>query len=134
MSGRPAAAAVALAAAASLALGAGPAAGEDAPQAPNRMLVRATEYDLTLSRSEIGPGPALIQLYNGGEDAHNLQIRRQKGGPVHAVEELEPGETGSVELRLRKGVRYRLWCSLQNHRDLGMEAGLRVKRKPPAGP
>jgi hypothetical protein len=113
-------------AAAGLAGGAAGAAGKP----PNRMLVRATEYNLTLSRAEIGPGPALIQLYDGGEDAHNLQIQAQKGGKTYAVPEVEPGETGSVELRLHKGVRYRLWCSLQNHRQLGMNAKLRVRHRP----
>ncbi len=129
------------AAAAAFALGfagassaAGALSGEQAAagraKVPNRMLVRASEFDLTLSRGQIGPGPALIQYQNDGEDPHDLQIRRQKGGVTKTVDELEPGALGSVELRLKKGARYVLWCSLQNHRALGMEAKLKVKRKP----
>jgi len=134
--GAATAAAVAAASAFGIA-GASPAAGAAASGAaasggtvPNRMLVRASEFDLTLSRGEIGPGPALIQYQNDGEDPHDLQIRQQKGGVTRTVDELEPGALGSVELRLKKGARYVLWCSLQNHRALGMEAKLKVKRKP----
>ena len=118
-------------------LATGPAvagAGGGGEKAPNRLLVRGQEFDLTLSRSEIGPGPALIQFQNDGEDPHDLQIRKQKGGATRSVGELEPGALGSVEIRLQKGARYQLWCSLLNHRDLGMEAKLKVKRKQPAGP
>ena len=128
--------AAALVAALALTLLAAPAlagAGGGGEKVPNRMLVRADEYRLTLSRAEIGPGPALIQLQNDGEDAHDLQIRQQKGGVTHQVGEVGPGETGEVALRLKKGVRYELWCSLTNHRVLGMEAKLKVKRKQPAG-
>ena len=136
MSARRAAAAAtvaALAATFALVLGGTSAVGSPAAgpeKVPNRLLVRADEYDLTLSRGEIGPGPALIQLVNDGEDAHDLQVRLQKGGVTHQVAEVAPGDYGTVELRLKKGSRYQLWCSLQNHRLLGMEAKLRVKRKP----
>ena len=47
-----------------------------------------------------------------------------------------PGETGRVELRLRKRSRYRLWCSLPNHAELGMFDELRTsgRSQPPAAP
>ena len=134
---RPRLAAVAAIIAAAVAFAAGPAgagAGGGGEQVPNRLLVRGQEFDLTLSRSEIGPGPALIQFQNDGEDPHDLQIRRQKGGATRSVGELDPGALGSVEIRLRKGARYQLWCSLLNHRDLGMKAKLKVKRKQPSVP
>ena len=127
------AAGAAIAAAAVAFLAAGPAvAGGGGGKPPNRLLVRGQEFDLTLSRSEIGPGPALIQFQNDGEDPHDLQIRKQKGGATRSVGELEPGALGSVEIRLQKGARYQLWCSLLNHRELGMEAKLKVKRKQPS--
>lgn len=97
--------------------------------APSRLLVRTSEWNIVLSRAEIGPGPAIVQMYNQGEDPHNLRIRKQKGGPVRRIAELEPGETGTVELGLREGTRYRLWCSLPGHEQLGMRARLKVRNR-----
>ena len=95
---------------------------------PARLLVTASEWRYVLSQPKLPRGPAIIQLFNGGEDPHNLRIRRASGGAVRRIAMLEPGEAGSVELRLGRGKRYRLWCSLPEHRDRGMKATLKVAR------
>ncbi len=104
--------------------------------APSRLLVTASEWRLTLSRAAVRPGPALIQLQNIGEDAHDLRARRIRrsrvaGGstrvPAMASPETPSGELSEVEVSLRPG-RYRLWCSLPGHRQAGMQATLRVRR------
>lgn len=100
-----------------------------AEKTPSRLLVTASEWRYVLSKGKIRGGPAIVQLYNGGEDPHNLRIRRASGGAVRRIGQLEPGEAGSVELRLGRGKRYRLWCSLPQHRDRGMKATLKVARK-----
>lgn len=107
--------------------------GGSAPAAedpPSRLLVTASEWSLVLSRGEIDPGRAIIQMYNRGEDPHNLRLRKRSGGAVRRIAELEPAATGQLEMRLKKGARYRLWCSLEGHRELGMKATLKVRRRP----
>jgi hypothetical protein len=99
-----------------------------ADRTPARLLVTASEWRYVLSQAKLPRGPAIIQLYNGGEDPHNLRIRRASGGAVRRIGKLNPGEAGSVELRLSRGKRYRLWCSLPQHRDRGMKATLKVAR------
>jgi hypothetical protein len=47
-----------------------PAAG------PSRLMVSASEWDLMLSRGRLGPGPAIVQLPNRGEDDHDLRLKR----------------------------------------------------------
>lgn len=96
---------------------------------PSRLLVTASEFSYVLSRAKLPPGPALIELYNGGEDPHNLRIKRQGRKRVWRTPRLEPAEVGEVELRLRRGRRYVLWCSLPAHRERGMEAKLRARRR-----
>ena len=96
---------------------------------PSRLLVTAREFSLSLSRPKVAPGQAIVQLYDYGEDPHNLVLQKIGGPTAYTTGVIEPGETGEVRLRLRQRSRYRLWCSLADHAELGMEAQLRVTRK-----
>jgi hypothetical protein len=126
MTGRIACAAALLALAGPVSLAPASPAGE---RAPSRLLVTAREYSLTLSRPKIAPGQAIVQLYDFGEDPHNLNLKRIGASRAYSIGDVEPGATGSVELKLRQRSRYRLWCSIANHADLGMVATLRTKPK-----
>ena len=120
--------------AAALALaGAADAGAKPAADPPSRLLVTAREFSLTLSRQKIDPGEAIVQLYDFGEDPHDLALQRVGGPTIFTIPEIGPGETGSLSLRLRKASRYRLWCSLPGHADKGMFASLRTARKRSAG-
>ena len=95
--------------------------------APARMQVAATEYNFGLSRHTIKAGRALIELANYGEDPHDLRLRRVGGTKVWGTRVVAPEGTMTLSAKLPPG-RYKLWCSLANHRALGMEASLTVKR------
>jgi hypothetical protein len=111
-------------------LGAAPAsAGKSGDDVPERLLVTAREFSLTLSKPKIGAGDSIVQLYDFGEDPHNLELQRVGGGRVFDIGEVEPGETGELRLRLKRSSTYRLWCSLANHAALGMDVTLRTKRR-----
>jgi hypothetical protein len=90
-------------------------------RAPARLLVESREFNLVLSRQSVKPGAAIVQLVNRGEDPHDLRIAR-----AGRIAETLPGGLGEWEGRLRRG-RYRLWCTLEGHRGLGMKATLRVR-------
>jgi hypothetical protein len=97
---------------------------------PSRLLVGGSEFRLTLSRATVRPGRVLIQLQNRGEDDHDLRLQRMTSKPDAPVARwaiTKPGDLSELTLRLRRG-RYRLWCSLPGHRELGMRATLRVSR------
>ena len=102
----------------------------DTTRAPSRLLVSAKEYSLTLSRAKVVRGPAVIQLLNRGEDDHDLRLRRISSGsrPTARWAVTTPGDVSELELRLSRG-RYRLWCSLSGHEELGMRTTLRVVRR-----
>ena len=111
---------------------AGPAlAGGD----PNRISatgdeVSQSEMTLVLSAPKIDPGRAIIQFINSGEDPHDLQIRRKGAENVKKQTGIvDGGDQEEIELRLRKKKRYELWCGLADHRELGMEAELRVRKR-----
>jgi hypothetical protein len=98
---------------------------------PERVLVRGTEFELTLSKQKLRPGRVVVQFLNDGEDPHDLRLRRagDPGAPELAIGELGPGEYENLDTRLRRRSTYVLWCSLAGHRELGMEASLRTKRR-----
>jgi uncharacterized cupredoxin-like copper-binding protein len=103
-----------------------------AQAAPARMLVTADEWMLLTSRQVVKAGRVQIQLYNRGEDAHDIAARRVdrlgKGlrGQKLRIRETRPGELGQASWRLRSG-KYKLWCTLRSHEALGMRARLRVR-------
>lgn len=98
---------------------------------PSRLLVTGREYSLTLSRAKLRAGSAIVQLHNFGEDPHDLNLQRVGSKRVFEVGEVEPGETGTLEMKMRRRSSYRLWCSIDPHAALGMEATLRTKAKRP---
>jgi hypothetical protein len=95
--------------------------------APGRLGVSATEFHLTLSRASVKAGRVIIQLQNEGEDVHDLRLRRIGGKRTYAFPVTSPGGRSTRTIRVLPG-RYRLWCSLANHAQLGMRTVLRVRR------
>jgi hypothetical protein len=98
-----------------------------APPPPARVQVVAQEFRYMLSRQTIKAGAAIIELRNGGQDAHDLRMRRIGGTRTYAWPSVQPGDVADEALTLRPG-RYVLWCGVANHRALGMTATLVVKR------
>jgi hypothetical protein len=94
--------------------------------APSRLFVNAKEFSLILSRQTVKPGSARIQLYNGGEDAHDLRLKRIGGTRTLRIAETEPGDVTELRAMLRRG-KWRLWCSLPGHAKAGMRATLLVR-------
>jgi hypothetical protein len=101
-------------------------AADGAAAAPSRLLVEGREYNLALSRAKLKHGRAIIQLANRGEDPHDLAIKRVGAARAHRIGKTLPGELGQWKGRLRRG-RYKLFCTIEGHRALGMRATLRVR-------
>lgn len=113
-------------------------ASADAAVAPGRVLLTAREFTLGLSRTTVrvpASGPdrhlTIMQFRNGGEDPHDLRVRRldSHGRPYGTgwrFPEIRSGTMVERELHLRPG-RYRLVCTLPGHERLGMRATLLVR-------
>jgi uncharacterized cupredoxin-like copper-binding protein len=95
-------------------------------KAPARMLVEAREYHLTLSRTVLKAGPAIIQLADRGEDPHDLRLVRIGSRRAAAIPQVAPGGVGEWRGRLSRG-RYRLSCTLPGHAKRGMHAVITVR-------
>lgn len=103
-----------------------PPAPEPEPEA-NRLAVKSAEYYFTLSRPTIKPGAVTVELNNQGEDPHNLNLLLEgSGGEPLQIQETDSLEHKVANFDLPAG-KYRLWCSLPEHEEKGMETTLRVE-------
>ena len=109
-------------------LGAGPAAARSSEpsRAPARLLVQASEFRLSLSRTTVPAGTAIVQLANIGMDPHDLRLAPLRGGRARTIAETLPGGRGQWNGKLTRG-RWRLVCTLEGHAAAGMRATLRVR-------
>jgi plastocyanin len=108
-----------------------PRTGKPKPKPPARMLVYAQEWSLYGSRATVPSGTVIVQLWDRGQDAHNLRIQRvHAGGTLYGkVQKLavtQSGKLGEASWHLRPG-RYELYCSLPGHRARGMHTTLVVR-------
>jgi plastocyanin len=90
--------------------------------------VVAQEFRFALSRTAIAAGDAIVELRNMGEDAHDLRLQRIGGKRIYKLPVTQSGETTDREFVFAPGT-YRLWCAVANHRALGMQATLVVRRR-----
>jgi plastocyanin len=93
---------------------------------PARVQVTAKEFFYALSRSSVVAGPAIVEFVNFGEDAHDMRIERVGGTHSYRTPLMQPGTYYDLDLKLVPG-KYQLWCSIANHRALGMNAVLVVR-------
>lgn len=93
---------------------------------PTRVQVVAKEYYYALSRHVVYSGPAIVEIVDYGEDPHDLRLERVGGTRVYRTPIVQPGAYFDLSVALQPG-RYRLWCGVANHRQLGMIATLTVK-------
>jgi uncharacterized cupredoxin-like copper-binding protein len=99
---------------------------------PARLLVYAQEWTLAPSRATLPAGPVVVQLWNRGQDAHDLRVQRMTSsgamvGRIQGVRKTLPGRVNSSRWTLRPG-RYMLFCSLPGHMAAGMHVIIRVRR------
>jgi plastocyanin len=95
------------------------------PPAPARLGVKAFEFGFTLSRQSIAAGDTIVELNNRGEDEHDLHLQQIDGGPEYEVGDTAPSTYSRLRLVTEPG-QYRLWCSLLDHAELGMDTTIDV--------
>jgi plastocyanin len=96
---------------------------------PGRVLATSlelspTQLQLQLSRPSVAAGATIVEQYNSGSDPHNLILERQ-GAVAFSFPTLDPGGDQRQTLNLTRGT-WTLYCSLLDHKALGMQATLTV--------
>jgi len=114
------------------ALGAGAGSPvHDSRRDPAHLLVYAQEWSLWPSRSSLPAGSVSVELWNRGQDAHDLRLRHWRGGRMvgaidGAVHVTQSGDISQASWRLKPG-RYMLYCSMPGHYMRGMHTVITVR-------
>jgi uncharacterized cupredoxin-like copper-binding protein len=110
---------------------AGLASAATSKPAPSHLLVYAQEWSLWPSRTSVPAGTVIVQLWNRGQDMHDLRIRRldargQMVGPVlDGVRITLSGQVSQATWHLKAG-HYEIYCSMPGHLAMGMHTRLTV--------
>jgi plastocyanin len=89
----------------------------------------AREYSFGVYRTRVPTGRVRLNIHNFGEDPHDVQVRGPNGYRSSTSPEIEPDETLSFTVRLRRPGRYLLICLQPGHAAKGMKAHLRVRTR-----
>lgn len=105
-------------------------AGKPAPAA--HLLVYAQEWSLWPSSTRVPAGTVDVELWNRGQDAHDLRVRRvdsqamMTGRVLGRVHSTPSGKISDAVWHLRPG-RYELYCSMPGHLQMGMHVDITVR-------
>lgn len=86
--------------------------------------VTEKEFSITLSRKTFKAGRYTFRVTNRGTAPHNLTINGP-GVVKKATATLTGGHSGSVTVILKRGT-YELWCSVDHHKESGMDLKIKV--------
>lgn len=97
------------------------APAEDGDTSPTATLV---DFGIELPETELAAGAYEFEVVNDGGASHDLVVERD-GEDVAATEILSPGDTATLAVELEPG-EYVFYCSVANHRSMGMEITVTV--------
>jgi uncharacterized cupredoxin-like copper-binding protein len=112
--------------AASEAAGSSGAAGTSGSESEDRSIT-ATEADFTISLDEdtLKAGTYKVRVKNEGHATHDLVVEKNGVDVAHG-DLIAPGDSTTFTVDLAPGS-YVLYCSVANHRQLGMELAVTVR-------
>jgi uncharacterized cupredoxin-like copper-binding protein len=87
--------------------------------------VKESEYKLTPSSFTVAkPGKVTFEVTNAGQTDHALEV--EGNGIEEETETISPGSSAKLTVDLSKNGTYEVYCPIDGHRDMGMEARLVV--------
>jgi uncharacterized cupredoxin-like copper-binding protein len=87
--------------------------------------VKESEYKLTPSSFTVSkPGTVTFAVTNAGQMGHALEV--EGNGVEQKTSTISPGSSAKLTVDLSKNGTYEVYCPIDNHRAMGMEAKLVV--------
>ena len=108
-------------------LGVAAPARAGAPTSGTAIGVGEREFTIAPYRTSVPKGLVRFNVTNFGEDGHNLTIIRASDGKrLAASPEIRSGRQYTLRVRLKRPGTYRLYCTIADHKRLGMKTKIRV--------
>lgn len=111
--------------------GSGAAGSSSAPGSPARtvgadgtLTATEAEFSISIGGDAVAAGPYLITVDNQGNATHDLVVE-QNGAKIAGTPSITPGQSASLSVTLKPGT-YAFYCSIGNHRAMGMELTVHV--------
>lgn len=86
--------------------------------------VTAVDFSFALDQDSVPAGSYELRLVNDGGASHDLVVERD-GDDVAGIDPIGPGEEATLTVDLEPG-EYVFYCSIANHRSMGMEITVTV--------
>jgi uncharacterized cupredoxin-like copper-binding protein len=87
--------------------------------------VKEAEFKLTPSSLTVAsPGKVTFEVTNAGQIDHALEV--EGNGVEEETETISPGSSAKLTVDLSKAGTYEVYCPIDDHRGMGMEAKLTV--------
>ncbi|MDQ6873639.1 MAG: cupredoxin domain-containing protein [Actinomycetota bacterium] len=83
-----------------------------------------TDFKIALSQTSLKPGTYTFKVSNHGKAPHNLTVDGP-GVKDKASATVQGGESGKVTVTLQAGS-YELYCSVDSHKDKGMDMTVKM--------
>jgi uncharacterized cupredoxin-like copper-binding protein len=86
--------------------------------------ISETEFKIDPADPTVKAGSVTFAVSNDGSQVHNLEI--EGNGVEEETEDLDGGQSAELTVDLEPGT-YEMYCSIDGHRDLGMEGSITVQ-------
>lgn len=88
--------------------------------------VSETDYAIDPQNPTVKAGTVSFDVSNDGQVVHSLEVEAPSGDQ-ELDQDLQPGDTGTLEVDLSKAGTYRWYCPIDSHADQGMEGEITVE-------
>lgn len=88
------------------------------------LTAKEADFSIDLGTKTLKAGPYLVKVDNTGSATHDLVVE-QNGAKIAGTSSIAPGQSASLSVTLKPGS-YVFYCSVGNHRAMGMEVTVTV--------
>ena len=86
----------------------------------------ATDFKFNPDDPTVNAGDVTFKVTNDGQTAHNLEVEGPNG-EAEIEGDVQPGDSGEVNVDLSEPGKYEFYCPVSNHKELGMVGEVTVQ-------